>query len=217
MTAPEYSETGDAELPDSVQMYLTEIGRVALLTADEERGLCERMAIGDADARAHLISANLRLVVSIAKKYTGRGMPMMDLIQEGNIGLMRAVEKFNLAKGNRFTTYATWWIRQAITRALAEKNRTIRLPVHVSESRLALIKAVNRLCIELERKPTHTEIACALGVSVERSARSCSGCTIPTHSTGRLVMTNLQNSVNCCPHRMRIPSGARTRTNFNAT
>lgn len=168
MTAPEYSEAGDAELPDTVQIYLTEIGRVALLSAKEETDLCRRMAAGDMDARTHLITANLRLVVSIAKKFTGRGMSMMDLIQEGNIGLMRAVEKFDYTRGNRLTTYATWWIRQAVTRALAEKNRTIRLPVHVGESHLALIKVVNRLCIELERQPTHREIACALGVSVER-------------------------------------------------
>lgn len=196
MTAPEYTEVRDStDLPDTVQLYLREIGRVALLTADEERELCERMACGRAaarrlesgdaipprprvalhgdverghEARTHLITANLRLVVSIAKNYTGRGMPMMDLIQEGNIGLMRAADKFDLARGNRFTTYATWWIRQAITRTLAEKNRTIRLPVHVGEKRQALIKVVNQLSIKLERKPTHAEIAGALGVDVER-------------------------------------------------
>lgn len=194
MTAPDYSETGDAELPDTVQLYLREIGRVPLLTADEERELCARMARGHRaerrlsgvgvtplrkrllqavvsrghTARAHLITANLRLVVSIAKNYTGHGLPMMDLIQEGNIGLMRAVGKFDYRKGNRFSTYATWWIWQAVTRALMDKPRMIRLPVHVGEGRLELIRVVNKLCIELERQPTHREIADALGVSVER-------------------------------------------------
>lgn len=203
MTAPEYGETGDAELPDAVQLYLTEIGRVALLTAEEERGLCERMARGRAaaqrlesedrisprvrvalrgdaerghEARAHLITANLRLVVSIAKKYTGRGLSFMDLIQEGNIGLMRAVEKFDLAKGNRFTTYATWWVRQAITRALAEKNRTIRLPVYRTEWAVRIRFQTARLHEQLGRAPKTEELAAAIGKPVEWTREALQHC-----------------------------------------
>jgi len=184
---------------DAVQHYLQEIGQVALLTASEEVELAVRMERGDAaqarleameeasneqlmhallldiengnDARRHLIQANLRLVVSIAKKYIGRGLSLLDLIQEGNIGLMRAVEKFDHRKGNRFSTYATWWIRQAVTRAIAEQGRTIRLPVHMSESVSQVRRAAERLSQTLERQPTADEIAVALGQSPERVQR----------------------------------------------
>ncbi len=183
---------------DSVQHYLQEIGRVALLTASEEVELAERIERGDAarrrlesdeehtsllhealerdaqsgsDARRHLIQANLRLVVSIAKKYVGRGLSLLDLIQEGNIGLMRAVEKFDYRKGNRFSTYATWWIRQAVTRAIAEQGRTIRLPVHMSESVGQVKRTAEKLSQSLERQPTPEEIAIALGQSIERVRR----------------------------------------------
>jgi RNA polymerase primary sigma factor len=183
---------------DSVQHYLQEIGRVPLLSAAEEVELAERMERGNAatrrltsaeelssqlrfalradvasgqDARRHLIQANLRLVVSIAKKYVGRGLSLLDLIQEGNIGLMRAVEKFDYHKGNRFSTYATWWIRQAVTRAIAEQGRTIRLPVHMSESVGQVKRAAERLAQALERQPTAEEIATALGQPIERIER----------------------------------------------
>jgi RNA polymerase primary sigma factor len=184
--------------PDAVQHYLQEIGRVALLTAGQEVELAESIERANAaqerldteadlspplrrallqdvqrgeDSRRHLIQANLRLVVSIAKKYVGRGLSLLDLIQEGNIGLMRAVEKFDYRKGNRFSTYATWWIRQAVTRALAEQGRTIRLPVHMSESVGQVKRAAERLSQSLERQPTAEEIAIALGQPVERIQR----------------------------------------------
>ena len=180
---------------DAVQSYLNEIGRVRLLTAAEEVDLAERMARGDAarrrlesgesvppqlraalradaehgqEARQHLIQANLRLVVSIAKKYMGRGLSLLDLIQEGNIGLMRAVEKFDPKAGNRFSTYATWWIRQAVTRALAEQSRTIRLPVHMSDSVGQVKRATDKLAQALGRQPTIEELASALDQPTER-------------------------------------------------
>jgi RNA polymerase primary sigma factor len=183
---------------DSVQHYLQEIGRVSLLSAAEEVELAERMERGKAatvrlasaevlsaqlrtalradvfsgqDARRHLIQANLRLVVSIAKKYFGRGLALLDLIQEGNIGLMRAVEKFDYHKGNRFSTYATWWIRQAVTRSIAEQGRTIRLPVHMSESVGQVKRAAERLAQALERQPSAEEIATALGQPLDRVER----------------------------------------------
>jgi len=183
---------------DSVQHYLQEIGRVSLLSAAEEVELAERMERGNAatrrlassedlnsqlraalkadvissqEARRHLIQANLRLVVSIAKKYVGRGLSLLDLIQEGNIGLMRAVEKFDYHKGNRFSTYATWWIRQAVTRAIAEQGRTIRLPVHMSESVGQVKRAAERLAQALERQPSAEEIATALGQPLDRIER----------------------------------------------
>ncbi|NJK79680.1 MAG: sigma-70 family RNA polymerase sigma factor [Chloroflexaceae bacterium] len=189
----------EAPVLDAVQHYLQEIGRVSLLTASEEIELAERMERGDAarerlnnaseelsaqlrralaadiesgvEARRHLIQANLRLVVSIAKKYVGRGLSLLDLIQEGNIGLMRAVEKFDYHKGNRFSTYATWWIRQAVTRAIAEQGRTIRLPVHMSESVGQVKRVAEKLSQSLERQPTAEEIALALGQPVERIQR----------------------------------------------
>ena len=200
-------ESSDNEpIEDSVQLYLHEIGQVALLTADEERTLAmaitrakearirlnnedyssgyERMQLeqtvarGD-DARRHLIQANLRLVVSVAKKYIGSPMPFMDLVQEGNIGLMRAVEKFDYTKGNRFSTYATWWIRQAVTRSIAEQSRLIRLPVHLSESLVHLRRAIYRLEQQLEREPTAEEIAHTMGVSLRKVKRLLQAATQP--------------------------------------
>ncbi len=197
LESQEQAKGGEAAL-DPVQHYLQEIGRVALLTAKEEVQLAERIERGNAaqqradestelslmlrrtleqeiasgnEARRHLIQANLRLVVSIAKKYVGRGLSLLDLIQEGNIGLMRAVEKFDYRKGNRFSTYATWWIRQAVTRAIAEQGRTIRLPVHMSESVGQVKRTAERLAQSLERQPTAEEIAIALGQPLERIQR----------------------------------------------
>jgi RNA polymerase primary sigma factor len=183
--SPVAVNTASEPVVDSVQHYLHEIGRVSLLSAAEEVDLAElgeggepelrlalrRDIVSGQDARRHLIQANLRLVVSIAKKYAGRGMSLLDLIQEGNIGLMRAVEKFDYHKGNRFSTYATWWIRQAVTRALAEQGRTIRLPVHMSESVGQVKRVTERLAQVLERQPTPEEIATALGQPVDRVER----------------------------------------------
>ena len=143
---------------DPVRMYLKEIGKVDLLTADEERDLAQRMEAGDDDARDHLAEANLRLVVSIAKRYTGRGLSFLDLIQEGNLGLLKAVEKFDYKKGFKFSTYATWWIRQAITRAIADQARTIRIPVHMVETINKLIRVQRQLIQELGREPEVEEI-----------------------------------------------------------
>jgi RNA polymerase primary sigma factor len=180
---------------DMVQAYLNEIGRVPLLTAAEEVELAEQIIRGDAaktrlaaenelapqlraalhadveqgeEARQHLTQANLRLVVSIAKKYIGHGLSLMDLIQEGNIGLMRAVEKFDVTRGNRFSTYATWWIRQAVSRSLAEQSRTIRLPVHMSEAVGQVKRAADKLSQSLGRQPNAEELAIALGQPVEK-------------------------------------------------
>ena len=153
---------------DPVRMYLKEIGKVPLLTADEEIELAKRMEEGDEDAKKRLAEANLRLVVSIAKRYVGRGMLFLDLIQEGNLGLIKAVEKFDYRKGYKFSTYATWWIRQAITRAIADQARTIRIPVHMVETINKLIRVSRQLLQELGREPTHEEIAAELGMPVER-------------------------------------------------
>ena len=144
---------------DPVRIYLREIGSVALLSADEEIALAKRAEGGDTEAKARLIEANLRLVVSIAKRYLGRGLPLLDLTQEGNLGLMRAVEKFDYRKGFKFSTYATWWIRQAITRALADQARTIRLPVHMVDSIGQLLTIQRHLLQELGREPSAAEIA----------------------------------------------------------
>lgn len=157
-------------IDDSVRMYLREIGKVPLLTLEEETSLAKRIDQGDEEAKRKLTEANLRLVVSIAKKYTGRGMSFLDLIQEGNIGLIRAVEKFDYHKGYKFSTYATWWIRQAITRAIADQGRTIRIPVHMVETINRLVKTNRQLLQELGREPTLNELADALEMPVERVA-----------------------------------------------
>ena len=155
-------------IEDPVRMYLKEIGKVPLLTAEEEIELAKKMEQGDEDAKKRLAEANLRLVVSIAKRYVGRGMLFLDLIQEGNLGLIKAVEKFDYRKGYKFSTYATWWIRQAITRAIADQARTIRIPVHMVETINKLIRASRQLLQELGREPTPEEIAEEMDMSVER-------------------------------------------------
>ena len=155
-------------LDDPVRMYLKEIGRVPLLTAEEEVELARRMEAGDEKARHRLEEANLRLVVSIAKRYVGRGMLFLDLIQEGNLGLLKAVEKFDYSKGYKFSTYATWWIRQAITRAIADQARTIRIPVHMVETINKLVRISRQLLQELGRDPRPEEIAKEMGISVSR-------------------------------------------------
>ena len=155
-------------IEDPVRMYLKEIGKVPLLSADEEVELAKRMAEGDEDAKKRLAEANLRLVVSIAKRYVGRGMLFLDLIQEGNLGLIKAVEKFDYHKGFKFSTYATWWIRQAITRAIADQARTIRIPVHMVETINKLIRVSRQLLQELGREPTPEEIAEEMNMPVER-------------------------------------------------
>jgi RNA polymerase primary sigma factor len=204
--AEEVERSDKEPVEDSVQLYLHEIGQVALLTAHEERELAIKIACGKEarlrlsneeygsgrerfrleqdvvradDARRKLIQANLRLVVSVAKKYIGSPMAFMDLVQEGNIGLMRAVEKFDYTKGNRFSTYATWWIRQAVTRSIAEQSRLIRLPVHLSESIVHLRRAIYRLEQELEREPTADELAHAMGMSLRKIKRLLQASTQP--------------------------------------
>ena len=162
------SVTDGISIEDPVRMYLKEIGKVPLLSADEEVELAKRMAKGDEDAKKRLAEANLRLVVSIAKRYVGRGMLFLDLIQEGNLGLIKAVEKFDYHKGFKFSTYATWWIRQAITRAIADQARTIRIPVHMVETINKLIRVSRQLLQELGREPTPEEIAAELDMPVER-------------------------------------------------
>ena len=153
------SLTKDLTINDPVRMYLKEIGQIKLLTMDEELDLAERIQNGDEQAKNILAEANLRLVVSIAKRYVGRGMLFLDLIQEGNIGLMKSVEKFDVSKGYKFSTYATWWIRQAITRAIADQARTIRVPVHMVETINKLSRFQRQLTLELNREPTEEEIA----------------------------------------------------------
>ena len=152
-------------IDDPVRMYLKEIGRVPLLTAEEEIEIAQRMEQGDEEAKKKLAEANLRLVVSIAKRYVGRGMLFLDLIQEGNLGLIKAVEKFDYRKGYKFSTYATWWIRQAITRAIADQARTIRIPVHMVETINKLLRVSRQLLQEYGREPTPDEIAKAMGIS----------------------------------------------------
>lgn len=158
----------DLSAEDAVKVYLKEIGKVGLLNKKDEIGLAQLMGKGDERAKAQLVVANLRLVVSIAKKYTGRGILFLDLIQEGNIGLIRAVEKFDYTKGYKFSTYATWWIRQAITRAIADQSRTIRIPVHMVETINKIRKVSRQLMQEFSRKPTEHEIAKQSGISVEK-------------------------------------------------
>jgi len=153
---------------DSVQLYLRSIGRIKLLSASEEIELARRIGKGDEIAKKRLVQANLRLVVSVAKKYQGRGLPFLDLIQEGNLGLIRAAEKFDPERGYKFSTYATWWIRQGITRALADKSRTIRVPVHMVETINNLRKTTRKLSQELGRRPTMEELARAMNVSLTK-------------------------------------------------
>lgn len=155
-------------IEDPVRMYLKEIGKVPLLSADEEIELAKKMELGDEDAKKRLAEANLRLVVSIAKRYVGRGMLFLDLIQEGNLGLIKAVEKFDYRKGYKFSTYATWWIRQAITRAIADQARTIRIPVHMVETINKLIRVSRQLLQELGREPTPEEIAKEMNMPEDR-------------------------------------------------
>ena len=164
----ELSVPDGVSIEDPVRMYLKEIGKVSLLTADEEIELAKRMEQGDEEAKKRLAEANLRLVVSIAKRYVGRGMLFLDLIQEGNLGLIKAVEKFDYRKGYKFSTYATWWIRQAITRAIADQARTIRIPVHMVETINKLIRVSRQLLQELGREPTPEEIAEEMKMPVER-------------------------------------------------
>ena len=162
-------DLGDSvSVNDPVRLYLKEIGKVPLLTAEQEMGIAKRMEAGDDEAKKELAEANLRLVVSIAKRYVGRGMSFMDLIQEGNLGLIKAVEKFDYTKGFKFSTYATWWIRQAITRAIADQARTIRIPVHMVETINKLIRVSRQLLQELGREPTPAEIGKEMGFSEEK-------------------------------------------------
>lgn len=153
---------------DSVRLYLREIGKIPLLTAEEELALAQRVVAGEKDAKDKMAEANMRLVVSIAKRYVGRGLDLLDLIQEGNTGLLRAVEKFDPDKGFKFSTYATWWIRQAITRAIADQARTIRIPVHMVETINKLLRTQRRLTQELNREPTNEEIAEAMEIEVDK-------------------------------------------------
>ena len=162
------SATECINIDDPVRMYLKEIGKVPLLTAQEEVEIAQRMAEGDEEAKHQLAEANLRLVVSIAKRYVGRGMLFLDLIQEGNLGLIKAVEKFDYRKGYKFSTYATWWIRQAITRAIADQARTIRIPVHMVETINKLIRVNRQLVQEYGREPRPDEIAKEMGISEEK-------------------------------------------------
>lgn len=153
---------------DSVRLYLREIGKIPLLTSEEELALAQRVVRGDKEAKAKMAEANMRLVVSIAKRYVGRGLDLLDLIQEGNTGLLRAVEKFDPDKGFKFSTYATWWIRQAITRAIADQSRTIRIPVHMFETINKLLRTQRRLTQELNREPTNLEIAKEMEIEPEK-------------------------------------------------
>ncbi|MBQ8659588.1 MAG: RNA polymerase sigma factor RpoD [Bacilli bacterium] len=160
--------TKDININDPVRMYLKEIGRISLLSPEEETELSVRIANGDEAAKNYLAESNLRLVVSIAKRYVGRGLLFLDLIQEGNIGLMKAVEKFDYGKGYKFSTYATWWIRQAITRALADQARTIRVPVHMVETINKMARVQRQLTLELNREPSEEELAEKMGITVEK-------------------------------------------------
>ena len=160
--------TKDLTINDPVRMYLKEIGQIKLLTMDEELELADRILQDDEEAKRILAEANLRLVVSIAKRYVGRGMLFLDLIQEGNIGLMKAVDKFDVTKGYKFSTYATWWIRQAITRAIADQARTIRVPVHMVETINKLARVQRQLTLELNREPSEEELAKKMNVSIEK-------------------------------------------------
>ncbi len=160
--------TKDLTINDPVRMYLKEIGQIKLLSTEEELALADRIVAGDEMAKNTLAEANLRLVVSIAKRYVGRGMLFLDLIQEGNIGLMKAVDKFDVTKGYKFSTYATWWIRQAITRAIADQARTIRVPVHMVETINKLARIQRQLTLELNREPSEEELAKKMNISVDK-------------------------------------------------
>ena len=160
--------TKDVNISDPVRMYLKEIGRISLLSPEEELALSVKIANGDESSKNKLAESNLRLVVSIAKRYVGRGLLFLDLIQEGNIGLMKAVEKFDYGKGYKFSTYATWWIRQAITRALADQARTIRVPVHMVETINKMARVQRQMTLELNREPTDDEIAKKMGITVDK-------------------------------------------------
>ena len=168
ITEDETAISSNVKINDSVRMYLKEIGRVPLLSADEEVNLALRIQQGDQEAKQDLAEANLRLVVSIAKRYVGRGMQFLDLIQEGNMGLMKAVEKFDHTKGFKFSTYATWWIRQAITRAIADQARTIRIPVHMVETINKLVRIQRQLLQDLGREPTPEEIGAEMDLPTEK-------------------------------------------------
>ena len=163
-------ESKDMSVNDNVRMYLKEIGKISLLSLEEEQELSKRVAEGDEKAKNILAESNLRLVVSIAKRYVGRGLLFLDLIQEGNIGLMKAVEKFDYGKGYKFSTYATWWIRQAITRALADQARTIRVPVHMVETINKMARIERQMTLELNREPTDQELSKKMGLSVDKIA-----------------------------------------------
>lgn len=158
----------DAFADDSVRLYLREIGKIPLLTSEEEQKLAQKIVQGDKKAKDKMVEANMRLVVSIAKRYSGRGLDFLDLIQEGNTGLLRAVEKFDPEKGFKFSTYATWWIRQAITRAIADQARTIRIPVHMVETINKVLRTTRKLTTELNREPTMEEIAKSLDMDVDK-------------------------------------------------
>jgi len=159
---------GAADLSNSAGQYLKEIGNTRLLSSDEEIRLAKRVEQGDEEAKWELVEANLRLVVSIAKKYVGRGIPFLDLVQEGNQGLIRAVDKFDYHKGYKFSTYATWWIRQAVTRAIADQSRTVRIPVHMGENLNKMVRVTRQLVQELGRDPTCEEIAEEMGLAPEK-------------------------------------------------
>ena len=163
-----YDDLGDGKLDDPVRMYLKEIGKIKLLTPEEELALAKRMAEGDEEAHKRMSEANLRLIVSIAKRYVGRGMQLLDLIQEGNLGLMKAVEKFDYTKGYKFSTYATWWIRQSITRAIADQARTIRIPVHMVETINRVLRTSHSMVQSLGREPTTEEVAQELHMEVSK-------------------------------------------------
>lgn len=162
------AENVDSFADDSVRLYLREIGKIPLLTPEEEADLAQRIVKGDKKAKDKMVEANMRLVVSIAKRYGGRGLDFLDLIQEGNTGLLRAVDKFDPDKGFKFSTYATWWVRQAITRAIADQARTIRIPVHMVETINKVLRTTRKLTAELNREPTNEEIAAALDMEPEK-------------------------------------------------
>ncbi len=162
------NDSKDMSVNDNVRMYLKEIGKISLLSLEEEQEISKRVAAGDEEAKNFLAESNLRLVVSIAKRYVGRGLLFLDLIQEGNIGLMKAVEKFDYDKGYKFSTYATWWIRQAITRALADQARTIRVPVHMVETINKMARIERQMTLELNREPSNEELSKKMGLPVEK-------------------------------------------------